>query len=158
MTFQQRVIELTRQAGEDLFRTARAVPPDRLTWRPLEMGRSVLDILQECAQQPAFLPRLLNPAAGPPPSPEERAALRAARQQWTTIDACEEAYRRNLDAAFQAIREVPDERLDEVVPLPFRPGATRTVAQLLMSVYWQLVYHTGQVNYIQTLYGDREMH
>jgi|DewCreStandDraft_1066081.scaffolds.fasta_scaffold01007_18 uncharacterized damage-inducible protein DinB len=157
MRFQDRVIELTRQAGEDLFRTARAVPPDRLTWRPLEMGRSVLDILQECAQQPAFLPRLLTPAS-PPLSPEMRAALREERAQWTTIDACEEAYRRNLEAAVQAIREVPDERLDEVVSLPFRPGVTRTIAQILLTVYWQLVYHTGQVNYIQTLYGDREMH
>jgi hypothetical protein len=35
---------------------------------------------------------------------------------------------------------------------------TWKVADVILSPYWQLVYHTGQVNYIQTLYGDRELH
>jgi hypothetical protein len=37
-------------------------------------------------------------------------------------------------------------------------GAKMTFAELLFLNYWNLVYHQGQIAYIQTLYGDREMH
>ena len=45
--------------------------------------------------------------------------------------------------------------------LPFGPGGsmqTFTVAELTEYPRWNANYHQGQIGYIQTLYGDRDMH
>jgi hypothetical protein len=58
---------------------------------------------------------------------------------------------------FRSARAVPPERLDEAIPLPWAPGMTDKVAHVLMMPYWQFVYHLGQMNYVQIMYGDRQM-
>jgi hypothetical protein len=35
---------------------------------------------------------------------------------------------------------------------------TVSLADVCFLHYWNTVYHLGQVNYLQTLLGDREMH
>jgi hypothetical protein len=42
--------------------------------------------------------------------------------------------------------------------LPFGPGFTVTTADVLFMAYQNTVYHTGQINYVQMLLGDTEMH
>ena len=34
------------------------------------------------------------------------------------------------------------------------PRRRATTADLLFLAYWNLVYHTGQINYLQTMLGD----
>ena len=54
------------------------------------------------------------------------------------------------------IEAVPDQRLEETRAMPW--GATMTLADRLFICYWNLTYHNGQVNYLQLLLGDIEMH
>lgn len=49
---------------------------------------------------------------------------------------------------------MPDARLAEVQPHPMDPSRQVTTADLLFLAYWNLVYHTGQINYLQTMLGD----
>jgi uncharacterized damage-inducible protein DinB len=56
----------------------------------------------------------------------------------------------------QLIEAVPDERLEETRAMPW--GGTMTLADRLFICYWNLTYHDGQVNYLQRLLGDTEMH
>ncbi|MEZ5163605.1 MAG: hypothetical protein R2688_07600 [Fimbriimonadaceae bacterium] len=56
------------------------------------------------------------------------------------------------------IAEFPDDQLENEVTLPFGGGMTITMADVLSIHYWNTVYHQGQVNFIQMLLGDGDMH
>jgi len=156
MRFQDQTVRMTSHEVEALFRVARAVPEDKLNWKPMDNGRTVLDQLQECAQSATFFAGLFNPESEQDLSPEATEARKRERQSWTTIDQCEAACNANSAPLYEAIRQIPDERLEETIELPW--GETATIADALAFQYWNLVYHHGQINYLQTLYGDFEMH
>ena len=158
MTYQERVIALTRSAIDTLFRTARAVPADKLDWRPLDEGRSVLDQLQECAQIPLWHARFLQTRVVYPVDEESFRQELEKRRQWSTLDECERACRDNGERLFAAIRAIPDDELDHMIELPFNGGMSLSLADILMLHHNNTIYHLGQINYIQTLYGDKDMH
>ena len=56
------------------------------------------------------------------------------------------------------IENYPEGDLDRMIALPFMPDLKLSVAEILASPYWNLTYHLGQINFIQTTYGDMEMH
>jgi hypothetical protein len=157
MTFQERIARQTTNAGEALFQSARAMPEDKLDWKPADDARTALDIVRECAYTPAGLPGLLAGNGTDPAFLEEFGRLAAEARTWTTLEAVEAGYRKNIETALGAIRACPDEALDQVYPVPFGAGRL-TGEQIVMMCYWNMVYHMGQINYIQTQYGDREMH
>jgi len=57
-----------------------------------------------------------------------------------------------------AMQSLTDDQLQTEVALAFGPGMQVTVQQMLFFPYWNMTYHQGQLAYIQTLYGDREMY
>ena len=81
---------------------------------------------------------------------------RARKMSLTTLDAAESCLREGNDALLKMIREMPDSKLAEKIDLPW--GATWSLAEVANMHYWNLVYHVGQINYIQTLLGDFDMH
>jgi hypothetical protein len=156
MKYQDRVICLIEDAGRDLFRNARAMPEDKLEWKPSETARTALDQIQECAYTPLiFIPILVNRASEPFDMAKFE-EMRAIRRQWTTIDECERVFWENTNKLFDVIRQVPDTDLDVQVQMPW--GSSEPLATVLLIHFWNLVYHQGQISYIQTIYGDREMH
>jgi len=156
MRYQDQAVRMTKFAMQELFKTARAVPADKLEWEPLDNGRSVLDQLQECAQSPLWFAEMLKPDWQPESAQEEAEAAAAQRRSWTTIDQCEQAAKRNCEALYEAIGRIPEDDLEREVPTPW--GMTPNVAEVALFQYWNATYHYGQTNYIQTLYGDHEMH
>lgn len=150
------ILQLQR-AVDDLFRSARAMPEEKLTWQTSETSRTPLDILQECAQSLKWPQHLLRDITETPTT-EAFQAMQTERAQWTTIDACESAARKNLAETIEFIKSYPEDDLNRVISLPFVPNLNLTVAEILASPYWNLTYHLGQINYVQTMYGDREMH
>jgi glutathione S-transferase len=55
----------------------------------------------------------------------------------------------------EAILAVPDADLANEIQVDTE---TYLLADCFLHPYWNMVYHEGQINYIQTLYGDRESH
>lgn len=158
MKYQDQAIHLTKQAIEGLFRTARSVPQDKVEWQPLDNGRTVLDQLQECAQVPKFYQAILEQRKFPDVDESFFEESKALRQQWKTIDECEKHCQENSEQLFAAIRNFPDDELNTKVMLPFGGGMERALADIIMAHCSNLQYHIGQINYIQTLYGDLETH
>jgi hypothetical protein len=158
MRFQDYIIDSIQRAYDGAFKSAKAVPADKLTWKPLDLGRSALDQLQELAQAPGYVTGTIKgePQAGHDPETWEK--LLAERQAWTTIEACEQEAAKNLGVLFDAIRNCSDERLKETVWLPYDGGRDFTIQEIVEYPRWNANYHEGQIGYIQTLYGDKEMH
>ena len=48
-TIQELAVKLNREAAQTLIRNVRAMPEDKVTWQPLDKGRTTLSQLQECA-------------------------------------------------------------------------------------------------------------
>ena len=126
MRYQDQVVLMTQRAVETLFRTARAVPADKLTWKPLDNGRTALDQLQECAQVPLFFKTILEQKKAPEGVDEKYfEEARKRRQQWNTLEECE---RKCLDHSKQlcdVIAKLSDQDLQAKVKLPFAGGVGR---------------------------------
>lgn len=60
MNFQGHVADITLSATETFLRYAKALPADKLDWKPAPESRSALSMLQEVAQDPRDLAKLFN--------------------------------------------------------------------------------------------------
>ena len=78
------------------------------------------------------------------------------KKSLSTVGDAEKCLREGTAKLLTMIREMPDDKLAEKIDLPW--GVTWTLAEVANMHDWNLVYHVGQINYIQTLLGDFEMH
>jgi hypothetical protein len=156
MTFYEALERMTQEAVDLLFRYARAVPEERLRWRPAEHARSVMEILEENAILPYVLCLVLQERpAQPDSSLWQRAAQLAGSLD--TVDACEQACRKGTAELIQQIRELdPADLLHQSVMMPW--GKAMSLFEIAYDHYWNLTYHLGQIAYIQLLYGDIDFH
>lgn len=158
MRYQDHIIEATRRAASEAFKYARQVPADKLNWKPLDEGRSVLDLCREMAACPQWADMILKGQPMPSFSEEELVEMDKAQAHLTTAELCEAECMKNLETFFETVRTFPDDRLNEKYTLPFDGGQTITMAENMEYPLWNLTYHQGQIAYVQTLYGDRKMY
>ncbi|HLK59831.1 MAG TPA: DinB family protein [Chthonomonadaceae bacterium] len=144
--------ELTREVAETLIAVASATPEERLNWQPLDNGRTILDQLVECTLANRKWTNILR---------SRRYAdlgRAAAEQVYAELDTLSKVVPRLRETAADlaaAIEAVPDAVLAQTVETPWGPY---TLARSCTHAYWNMVYHEGQINYIQTLYGDFDEH
>lgn len=158
MRFQDHVVRTTQKALEDVIRSAQAVPEDHVDWIPMGSARSVLSQMREIATTADFFLPIVRD--GKPPVFDEHARREAVRirQSHDTLEKCVDGARRGVSELCQAISAVPDSRLEEEISLPFGGGVIMTMSEVLALPSWNMVYHLGQINQIQLMLGDREMH
>jgi uncharacterized damage-inducible protein DinB len=157
MRLQDQIVRQTQRAVDDFLRAIAAIPVDHLEWAP-EGGRHALSQLQEVAMVPDFYLIVLRTGSVPVFDDHAKERVETLRASLSTIDECREGLMRMTSELCQAIRDFPDQRLEEEVVLPFNGGMRVTMGDVLGLHYWNTVYHLGQINYLQTLLGDREMH
>jgi len=158
MRYQDYAATSTKTAMEEAFKYAKKVPADKLEWKPLENGQSVIDMCRELAQCSDWAHMLVSGLPMPEFTPEAAAAMKAETSQWTTVEQCEEIATEKMAKLFELFDTVSDERLKETRWLPFSGGRDFTIMEIMEYPRWNATYHLGQVGYIQTLYGDREMY
>jgi hypothetical protein len=149
------IASLLAEAADALARNARAMPEDRLTWKPMDAGRTALDMIVECGAINGAMPRILESRHFPDiPS----GWMDGFRAEHDTPEKALRLLKDGSDALVAAVRAFPATALDDSIRVPFRGGMDKTYAELMMIPYWNMTYHQGQICYVQTLYGDREMH
>ncbi len=151
------IINATSRSVDGIFRTARAMPEDKIEWKPMDQGRTVLDQLQEVAQAANFFSAVLEKKGDPQFSDEYWEQAREERKNWDTLDQCEEICKANTEKLFDHIRSLSDEDIDTTLKFE---GSDReySLADIMNFHLTHLNYHHGQINYMQTLYGDSENH
>lgn len=158
MRYQEQLVRATQKALDDVCRAARAVDVEQHTWEPGGHARSVLNQMQEIAASGTwFLPIFRDLR---PPEFDEHARREAVRlrESYDTVEKCIEAARASLGDLCQVMANFPDELLDHEVQMPFGGGMRLTMADTLSMPSWNMIYHLGQINQIQLMLGDREMH
>ena len=153
-TLQQQAALMTRDAWVQMVRTAPFVPEDKWDWVPMGAARSLQDILAECALLPgSWHASLLGSEGSPLRYPQEYARAKAELDTLEKIRAVGDP---GIEHLCQLIEAVPDSDLDQSREMPW--GGTMTLADRIFICYWNLVYHYGQVNYLQMMLGDTAMH
>jgi hypothetical protein len=155
MRLQEHMIEVIERASEEVFRYAKAVPEDKVGWRPLDTGQSVLSMARELAKTPDWAYYVLTGAQSEDPDSAAE-DQKAEKTSWETVVDCEAACLRKLQRLYDLYRSMPDSQLIETKWLPFNGGRDHTYAELLDYPRWNFTYHLGQVAYVQTLYIDRQ--
>ena len=152
MRLQDQIVKITQHALDDVCRAASALPENKKDWSPGGSARSALSQMQEIAATPAVMLPILSGAAS------KKHEHGKAPQAPDSIERCVEVARGEFGRLCQAISAFPDMRMDEEIQTPFGEESVMTMADALMLPYWNLVYHLGQINQIQLVLGDTEMH
>jgi len=151
------IADAARDAATAAFKYADAVPADKLEWAPLDGGRSVMSLVQELAMTPTWQLISLD---GPPVewSTETWEQQQAIMSEWNTIALCRAQFDERFAKLEAFIREIPEEKFTDTKWLPYDGGRDFTILEMLDYTRWNCTYHQGQIAYIQTLYGDKDMH
>lgn len=157
MRLQDQVVKLTQRAVEDVIRAVEAIPEDKRDWSPAPHTRSAMSQLKELSQSPALLTRVIG---GDIPErfrdhAEENRASGAQSEDFAGLAA---TLRSETAKICSLVSSVDDEELEREITLPFGGGMIITLADAIGLHHWNLTYHLGQINYIQTILGDMEMH
>lgn len=157
MTYQEFIIEETQHAFEEAFKDAAKVPEDKLDWKPLDTGRSVLDQARELAKCPDWAIELCGDGPAPDHSEEAMAKAKAEQAEWKTVDDCRREFNKRAVAYYEFVKNFPSDKLEKTMFLPYDGGREFSFKEMLSYPLWNATYHQGQINYIQTLYGDMSM-
>lgn len=144
LTIQEYIARATEQKAQDVIAAARAAA-DMRNGNSLGRGRTVLDLVAECAITNKMSIALLRDRRWDEAGREARQKAHAALD---TLDKACDALAESTIALANAIRAIPDDHLALEV---FLPSETSTVADDMLHSYWNMSYHEGQINYIQTL-------
>lgn len=157
MDYRDHIITSAKDTQNNLFVQVRAVPSDKLSWKPEETARPAIDILAECCLSLGWVPMVLENRAFPDFTPELMAQFEVEKAKLDTIEKCQAKSDELMTAFEAAVRNFPEADLGVKISSPF--GKPEWSVFDVMELHnWNATYHTGQVCYIQTLLGDNAMH
>jgi uncharacterized damage-inducible protein DinB len=150
--------KLTQQAADKLVTNLNAMPADKHQWKPLEQGRTAQHQILECVVINGMAAQILRDKAFPSMEGADWGQVFAkAAAENDTPEKLMASFTKATGDLIAATKAFPQASLDDSVMVPF-DGSTRTWGEILFFPYWNMTYHEGQINYIQTLYGDTDMH
>ncbi|MCG9896231.1 MAG: DinB family protein, partial [Fimbriimonadaceae bacterium] len=147
--------DLAASLASDFTANLEAMPEDRRTWQPFPGVRTAVDQAGESVQAFGWIVSALEnrSMAG---FQEEEPEIRTAVRREIAANIGDEM-RRGVAAWEQAMDAVPADELDAMIPM-FFPGWEESLQSNMIYAVWNARYHLGQIQYIQTLYGDLDPH
>lgn len=158
MRYQDEIVRMTQKALDDVCRAALATPQDKADWVPMGEARSVLNQMQEIAVSAGWFGQIIRDLEVPRSKDQGIDETMNKARELTSLEDCVNTARETTSHLCRAISTFPDEALDLEVTLPFGGGQTASMADVLYLHAWNMTYHLGQINQIQLMLGDREMH
>lgn len=142
---------VTPKAAKDLLAAYYSLPEDKRNWSPMGEARTATDMIAECAQMSDVTDFIEARAF---PADFDYAAILSARSILARdpegmIAMLHDSVARTL----AAIETVPEEDIEIVIDLPW--GAL-TLGEIMAYPYWNMSYHTGQINYIASMLANNE--
>lgn len=136
---------LARWAAADMIAQLRALPEDKLAWKPSPEAKSALDVVNECiAACQMMLPVFGGADWELMPFP-----------QHGTLEEVAADLLKNVEEYALALEAVQPAQLERRVTFPFGTlDGTRCITMPLLD----LIHHRGQIIYLQSILGDAEPH
>lgn len=146
------------QAKDGLVHALTTTPDDRVNWSPSDTARSPLRVAGHAAiAVGSMLGNLKGDTFAIPNSTEAERFFRESDARFKSREEVIELLDSNGQAYQSWLDELTEERLDSPMVLPFGMG-TIPVSLGITFMALHLQWHTAQINYIQTIYGDHDWH
>lgn len=130
------------------------IPEDEYTVSKGGKARTIQAIVAEVVGLNKMVAEILKgDGAGPMPSDEERAAFEAA---FATRADCQTAITESAEALARILEKTRDEDLAKTEMAPW--GMPMTYLEWSNIAVVHVMYHDGQLNFIQSLNGDDQIH
>lgn len=155
VNIQSQIVTVTSNMESEFFRYVSAVPIEKLDWKPSDVGQSILSMCREVAVTPEWAMIGMGELEH---SEEEAKARYQEVQSWDSVTRCQQEFDKCFSGWSTYVLRMPDSKLAETRWLPFNGGRDHTFLEMLEYPRWNITYHLGQVAYVQTLYGDKEMY
>ncbi|MBC7529676.1 MAG: DinB family protein [Chthonomonadaceae bacterium] len=130
-----------------------AIEEEKRNVSPGGVARTPLYMTAECAAINGMVAGFFRGEVIAMPSQEERDAFIGS---FDTTEKVLTLLETNTTALAEALSNLHDDQLAETVMTPF--GREMSRFEFADMIVGHMNYHRGQLNYVQTLYGDSEMH
>jgi hypothetical protein len=148
----QHVEGALRSNYDRLVKDLKAIPAEKQGECPGGCTRSALNLVAECAMLNGFIAGYLTGANTPRPSAEERTAFLASfDSEEKTLAYLEQ----ETNKLIETVRGLEETTLGDEMPF-FNRTLTKFAVAEFPAIH--MSYHDGQLNYLQTLHGDAEVH
>jgi len=148
MTVQEFIATGTEKATADLLHAFENTTAEKRGWEP-EGARCARNVVAECAVMADGVADIVTEGKVPD---FDMAKFYATLAALDTDEKATAALKAGTAKLVGVIKALPNDKLD--VPI-VSPWGTYTTAAWAAHVMTHNSYHEGQVNYIQTLYGDK---
>lgn len=131
------------------------LPEDKLSWKPNPESKSALEVTGEVLGVMRMMTGLIT--TGSFQRPDGAEATTSGPIDYPTPSGLKDAQRQLAETgeAFAAALEKAGPELDGPVETPF---GTMLGSRVVLWGMIDLVHHHGQISYLQSLLGDKEMH
>jgi hypothetical protein len=145
--------DMVTNAASTFVADLKHIPEDKLTVSPGGVARPPLTFTAECIGFNNMIADFLSGGQPTMPEPEKIEKFYASIDTYDKGAAGITASAAKIKAALEAMEP---SKLDEIVTAPW--GAPMPLGVLTRIAATHMIYHDGQLNYIQSLYGDGAMH
>jgi len=154
----QYLASITRFMAQTVVRTAPFTPSEKRNWSPMGAARTTIDVVQECAEALEMGSGWMKSGQIIGPSPQAWAArAEALKKNPPKLEDTLARLQKASEQYAQDLEKFPAERMTQLETSPLN-GQPTPMATLLGIPVFNMIYHWGQVNYVQTMLGDSVMH
>lgn len=143
---------------EQFLRNFSKVPDDKLGWSPTPTSKSAIRIAAHTAVGAANFANMIRKRKLPSPEeiPDFVARTKAAEEALTNRAEVESVFRKNTDEVLSAIDTLAPDDIELV--LDSSQGWTMPITFLINLPAMHADWHTGQIDFLQTCWGDQEIY
>jgi uncharacterized damage-inducible protein DinB len=129
------------------------IPADKQVTTPMGVARPASEFTAECASFNRFVAKMVRGQEVPQLTDEQRKAYYAS---FDTGDKAIAEFNASVEDLSAALTAASDEDLSKEITMPWGDQSPLWAAVHMAASH--MMYHQGQINYIQALYGDGESH
>jgi hypothetical protein len=146
------------QGMEYFLRNFSFVPDDKLNWTPTPTAKSAIRIAAHTALYAGRFARMINDRKLPgSDNLAEWLAQRNAEEEAISSRAeVETIFRKGTDEVIAALDSLTPEAIDATLESGL--GWSMPMARLMNLPGWHATLHAGQIDYLQTCWGDQEIY
>ena len=145
-----------QQRASRLAKGLATTPDDRINWSPAATARTPVEIVAHVASVISTFHEVMMGAPFPDIQMDSfDAILRQSEAQFKTRESAASLLEKNSEAYAQWLEQLSPEALETEVQFPFGKFPLPAAMEMLND---HIVNHCGQLDYIQTIYGDRVWH
>ncbi|MDE2125218.1 MAG: DinB family protein [Armatimonadetes bacterium] len=131
------------------------VPADKLNWSPTPTAKSAMQVAAHCAGYSGAFAWIIREGKFPCTVEEFRGRVQASIESVTTLEEAEAMLRQGIAETLAALDTVKPEQVGAMVDSP----QGQTPFKFFLTVPARhLEAHDGQIDYLQTCWGDLEVH